>query len=86
MATKSPLRVIRNALAVGRDVFRLYGHRRCPKLVLYKVDDHSKPLRTHSIRPGGRLLVVREKPWEVKGPRCRALPSQRAAAEAVELQ
>jgi hypothetical protein len=30
--TKSPLRVVRNALAVGRDVFRLYAHRRCPKL------------------------------------------------------
>src|SRR5260370_17784824 len=30
--TKSPLRVVRNALAVGRDVFRPYAHRRCPKL------------------------------------------------------
>ena len=30
--TKSPLRVVRNALAVGGDVFRLHAHRRCPKL------------------------------------------------------
>jgi hypothetical protein len=30
--TKSPLRVVRNALAAGRDVFRPYAHRRCPKL------------------------------------------------------
>jgi DDE family transposase len=30
--TKSPLRVVRNALAVGRAVFRPYAHRRCPKL------------------------------------------------------
>src|SRR6266851_3569714 len=30
--TKSPLCVVRNALAVGRDVFHPYAHRRCPKL------------------------------------------------------
>src|SRR5258708_33297135 len=30
--TKSPLCVVRNALAAGRDVFHPYAHRRCPKL------------------------------------------------------